>query len=117
MLLRNSIWHAAGAAVPALVSLATIPFLVGALGTTGFGWLTLITSIVGYFGTLDINLTAGAIKYLAEAHAANNKRRMSQVLWFALGFYTALGMFVCLVIVFFAHQIATGEFNLTPIWL
>jgi len=116
MLLHNSLWHAAGAAVPALVALATVPMLVGALGIAGYGWLTLVTSIIGYFGALDINLTSGAIKYLSEAHATGNKRRISQVFWFSSGFYGALGLVVCLAIGFFAEplaelfgQIAPGE--------
>lgn len=106
MLLRNSLWNAAGAAVPALVALATIPILIGALGISGYGWLTLVTSIVGYFGALDINLTSGAIKYLSEAHATGNKRRTSQVFWFSAGFYGALGMLVCLAIGLFAEPLA-----------
>lgn len=106
MLLRNSLWHAAGAAVPAVVALATIPMLVGALGTAGYGWLTLVTSIVGYFGALDINLTSGAIKYLSEAHATGNKRRISQVFWFSAGFYGGLGLVVCLAIGLFAGPLA-----------
>lgn len=105
MLLRNSLWHAAGAAVPALVALATIPVLVGTLGAAGYGWLTLVTSIVGYFGALDINLTSGAIKYLSEAHATGDKRRVSKVFWFSAGFYGALGILVCLAIGLFAGSL------------
>lgn len=102
MLLRNSLWHGAGAVVPALVALATIPILVGALGTAGFGWLTLVTSIIGYFGVLDINLTSGAIKFLSEAYATGERRRVSQVFWFSTGFYGLLGGLVCLAISLFA---------------
>lgn len=107
MLLRNSLWNAAGAAIPALVALATIPILIGALGIAGYGWLTLVTSIVGYFGALDINLTSGAIKYLSEAYATGNRRRISQVFWFSTGFYGALGTLVCLAIGLFAEPLAT----------
>jgi O-antigen/teichoic acid export membrane protein len=114
MLLRNSLWHAAGAAVPALVALATIPLLVGVLGTVGFGWLTLVTSIVGYFGALDINLTAGAIKYLSEAHATGDKRRVSQVFWLSASFYGALGVVVCLIIGLFAGPLADVFGQATP---
>jgi len=106
MLLRNSLWHAAGAAVPAVVALATVPMLVGTVGAAGYGWLTLVTSIVGYFGALDINLTSGAIKYLSEAHATGDKRRISQVFWFSASFYGALGIVVCLAIGIFAGSLA-----------
>lgn len=105
MLLRNSLWHAAGAGVPAVVALATIPMLVAALGASGYGWLTLVTSIVGYFGSLDINLTSGAIKYLSEAHATGDRRRFSQVFWFSAAFYSALGILVCLAIGIYAEEL------------
>ncbi len=114
MLLRNSLWNAAGAAVPALVALATIPLLVAALGIAGYGWLTLVTSIVGYFGALDINLTSGTIKYLSEAHANGNKRRISQVFWFSAGFYGLLGLVVCLAIGIFAGQLIDVFGKTTP---
>lgn len=106
MLLRNSFWHASGAAVPAVVALVTVPMLVGALGMAGYGWLTLVTSIVGYFGALDINLTSGAIKYLSEAHAIGDKQRISKVFWFSAGFYGALGVLVCVAIWIFAGPLA-----------
>lgn len=102
MILRNSLWHAAGAAIPALVALATIPLLIHSLGITNYGWLTLVTSIIGYFGALDINLTSGAIKYLSEAHATKSMRRVSQVFWFSATFYSSLGILVCLAITTFA---------------
>ncbi|HVL74569.1 MAG TPA: hypothetical protein VM406_01025, partial [Noviherbaspirillum sp.] len=69
MLLRNSLWNLSGSAIPMVVALATIPILIGALGVEGFGIVTLVGSIIGYFGVLDINLQAGSIKYLAEHHA------------------------------------------------
>ena len=47
MLLRNSLWHLSGNAVPALVALATVPFLIRGLGLEGFGIVTLISSVVG----------------------------------------------------------------------
>src|SRR5450830_3463 len=80
--------------------------LVGALGMAGYGWLTLVTSIVGYFGALDINLTSGAIKYLSEAHAIGDKQRISKVFWFSAGFYGALGVLVCVAIWIFAGPLA-----------
>ena len=71
MLLRNSLWNLAGSALPAIVALATVPLLIHGLGLEGFGIVTLIGSVIGYFGVLDINLSAGSIKYLAQFHAQN----------------------------------------------
>ncbi|MDO8299211.1 oligosaccharide flippase family protein, partial [Lacisediminimonas sp.] len=57
----------------------------------GFGIVTLIGSVIGYFGVLDVNLSAGAIKYLAESHAAGERRRFAETFWFGAMFYGALG--------------------------
>lgn len=92
MLLRNSLWNLSGSAVPMVVALATVPLLIGALGVEGFGIVTLVGSVTGYFGVLDINLSAGSIKYLAEHHAAKDRERFSETFWFGCMFYGLLGL-------------------------
>ncbi|MEO0318948.1 MAG: hypothetical protein RL404_2625 [Pseudomonadota bacterium] len=105
MLLRNSAWNFAGLALPALVALGTVPWLIHGLGLEGFGIVTLITSIVGYFGILDINLSSGAIKYLAEHQATGDQRRFAQTFWFGLLFHAALGLVGGLLLAGFAGVI------------
>lgn len=105
MLLRNSLWNLSGSAVPALVALATVPFLIGGLGLEGFGIVTLISSVVGYFGVLDINLSAGSIRYLAHYHAQNDRQRFSETFWFGFIFYTALGLTGCVLLFAFAPSL------------
>ncbi len=102
MLLRNSLWHLSGNAVPALVALATVPFLIRGLGLEGFGIVTLISSVVGYFGVLDINLSAGSIRYLSHYHAQNDRGRFAETFWFGFIFYTALGLTGCILLFAFA---------------
>ena len=92
MLLRNSLWHLSGSAIPALVALATVPLLIQGLGLEGFGIVTLITSVVGYFGILDVNLSAGSIKYLSQYHAQQDAQRFAETFWFGALFYGVLGL-------------------------
>lgn len=92
MLLRNSLWNLTGSALPALVALATVPLLVRGLGIEGFGIVTLITSVIGYFGIFDVNLSAGSIKYLSEYHARQDTRRFAETFWFGIAFYALLGL-------------------------
>ena len=92
MLLRNSLWHLSGIAIPALVALTTVPFLISGLGLEGFGIITLITSVVGYFGILDLNLSAGTIKYLAQYHAQKDQARFAETFWFGALFYGVIGV-------------------------
>lgn len=92
MLLRNSLWNLSGSALPSIAALATIPLLIAALGLEGFGIVTLIGSVIGYFAVLDINLTAGSIKYLAEHNATGERKRFAETFWFGVMFYGFLGM-------------------------
>ena len=115
MLLRNSAWNFAGLALPALVALGTVPWLIHGLGLEGFGIVTLITSIVGYFGILDINLSAGAIKYLAEHQATGDQRRFAQTFWFGLLFHAALGLAGGLLLAGFAGIILDRFFTVSPV--
>jgi O-antigen/teichoic acid export membrane protein len=92
MLLRNSLWNLTGSALPMVVALATVPLLIGALGVEGYGIVTLVGSVIGYFAVLDINLTSGSIKYLAEHHAAHDHRRFRETFWFGMFFYGFLGL-------------------------
>jgi O-antigen/teichoic acid export membrane protein len=92
MLLRNSLWNLSGSALPMVVALATVPLLIRALGIEGYGIVTLVGSVIGYFAVLDINLTAGSIKYLAEHHAARDRRRFAETFWFGIFFYGLLGL-------------------------
>jgi O-antigen/teichoic acid export membrane protein len=92
MLLRNSLWNLTGSALPMVVALATVPLLIHALGVEGYGIVTLVGSVIGYFAVLDINLTAGSIKYLAQHHAENDRRRFAETFWFGMFFYGSLGL-------------------------
>lgn len=115
MLLRNSLWNLAGSALPALVALATVPMMIRGLGLEGFGLVTLITSIVGYFGILDINLSAGSIKYLAEHHARQDTRRFAETFWFGLSFYGLLGLGGGLLLFVFAAPLLAHFFSVSPL--
>lgn len=91
-LLRNAGFNFLGAAVPAVLAIATIPYIVAQLGAANYGLLALVTSIVGYFALLDINVTAGATKYVAQYNAAADTRRLNETLCFGLIIYTGIGL-------------------------
>jgi O-antigen/teichoic acid export membrane protein len=109
MMLRNSLWNVGGAALPMLVALATVPLLIHSLGVEGYGIVTLVGSVIGYFSVLDVNLTAGAIKYLAESHAADDRPRFAETFWFGIMFYGLLGLIGALT-VFFAADLLVDHF-------
>lgn len=91
-LARNALYNFAGALLPALLNVLTIPYIVHALGPDDFGLLTLVSAIVGYFALVDINVTAGSTKYVSEHRAAGNRAALQETLSFGAAFYVALGL-------------------------
>lgn len=91
-LLRNAGFNLLGAAVPALLAIVTIPYIVSVLGATDYGLLALITSIVGYFALLDINVTASSTKYVAQYRASGDSPRLNETICFGLIIYAGIGL-------------------------
>lgn len=91
-LVRNAWSNLLGAAVPALVMLGTVPLVVRGLGEAGYGVYALVTAIVGYFSVIDINLTAGSIKYIAQHRANGDGDLVAETLSFGLAAYAGIGL-------------------------
>lgn len=90
-LVRSSIANLLGAVLPALVTLATIPFIVSRLGEVNYGVLTMVTAIVGYFALIDINVTSASVKYVAQYRAMSQLSELYQVVTFGALVYLAIG--------------------------
>lgn len=112
--LRNAGSNFLAGALPALLSLATVPFIVKGLGVEGYGLFTLITAIVGYFALIDINVTAGSVKHLAHYHSLGRVGDASEVIVFGGLTYLGIGAIGCIAIYFFAATLASSVFNVPP---
>lgn len=95
-LVRNAWANLLGAVIPALAALGTVPLVVRGLGDASYGVYSLVTAIVGYFAVIDINVTAGSVKFLAEFNAARdapgNRERIDETVCFGLTVYALLGL-------------------------
>ncbi|WP_439537996.1 flippase [Methyloversatilis sp.] len=110
-ILHNAVFNLAGGVLPALVALATIPFIVRGLGDSGYGVFTLVTSIVGYFALLDINVTAGSVKYVSEFHSTGNTKKLNGTISFGLIVYSVIGVVGAVVLYFSAGYLAREVFS------
>jgi O-antigen/teichoic acid export membrane protein len=110
-LLRNALSNLLGAVIPALVALGTVPLVVRGLGDANYGLYSLVTAIVGYFAIIDINVTAGSVKYIAEFNANKDHGRINETVFFGLSVYAVLGLIGGLGLFFGAHFFVTSVFS------
>lgn len=110
---RNSAFNLAGGVVPALAALAVVPAIVRGLGSEGYGLLVLVTSILGYFALLDINITAGSTKYVAEHHARGEQELVNQTIGFGLVIYLGIGLVGAAALFLLADWLPAHAFNIT----
>jgi O-antigen/teichoic acid export membrane protein len=113
-LLRNAFSNLLGAVIPALVALGTVPLVVRSLGDASYGVYSLVTAIVGYFAVIDINVTAGSVKFIAQFNADRSKpraqERIDETVFFGLSVYALLGIIGGLGLFFGAHALVTRVF-------
>ena len=110
-LASNAFSNLLGAVVPALVALGTVPLVVKGLGDASYGVYSLVTAIVGYFAVIDINVTAGSVKYIAEFNARRDREKINQTVFFGILVYAALGGAGGLGLYLGAHYFVTGVFS------
>jgi len=110
-LIRNAFSNLLGAVIPALVALATVPMVVRGLGDASYGVYSLVTAIVGYFAVIDINVTAGSVKYIAEFNAHQDRDRINETVFFGLSVYSLLGLIGGLALFAGAHFFVTRVFT------
>lgn len=110
-LVRNAFSNLLGAVIPALVALGTVPLVVRGLGEANYGVYSLVTAIVGYFAVIDINVTAGSVKYIAEFNAHRDNERINETVFFGLSVYSLLGLLGGLALFLGAHFFVTRVFT------
>jgi O-antigen/teichoic acid export membrane protein len=113
-LLRNAFSNLLGAVIPALVALGTVPLVVKGLGDASYGVYSLVTAIVGYFAVIDINVTAGSVKYIAEFNAHKDQERIDETVFFGLTVYSVLGLLGGIGLYIGAHFFVTRVFSVPP---
>lgn len=67
MIARNALWNLAGLGLPLIVAVACIPPLIHSLGTPRFGLLTLLWTVISYFGLFDVGLGRALTQRLSAA--------------------------------------------------
>lgn len=88
---KSSLLSFAGNLVPAIAALFTVPVIVSRLGAETYGVYALITSIIGYFALIDINVTAGSVKFVSEYEARGERENLARVVTLGALIYLSIG--------------------------
>lgn len=115
-LLRNAFSGITGTALNLVIGFLLMPFIVRSLGIAAFGVLTLVNSIVGYAGLLDVGLGPTVVRAAAQRLAARTPEDMAELnRTLATAFYLYLGIGLIAATIIGISGVAGGAaFKLTP---
>lgn len=112
-ILRNAASNWVGFAVSAGVTLLLTPFVLHQLGQARYGIWVLSLSIIGYYGLLDLGLSAGVNQYLMRFLAARDYEKASECMSTAVALLSTLGI-VCAALSVGAAFIAPHIWTFPP---
>ena len=88
---RNTLINLAGAALPAVLSLAVVPAFLAAVGPVRYGVLAIVWTLLGYFSILDLGFGQATSNRVATLKDAP-KEQVRRVFWTALTLNAAIGL-------------------------
>jgi len=114
LLARNTLLNLIGQAVPLLVAVVTVPFVVRGLGTERFGLLSLAWVVLGYFTIFDLGLGRATTKYVAEALGKGEEGQVPSILWTAVTTQMLLGLLGALFLFGITDFLVERILNIPP---
>jgi O-antigen/teichoic acid export membrane protein len=92
VLARNTMLNVAGQAIPLLVGVATMPYVIRHLGPPRFGLLSLAWMVVGYFALFDLGIGPATTKFVAELLGKGDIEKLPALVWTALATQSSFGL-------------------------
>ena len=114
MLARNTLLNLIGQAVPLLVAVVAIPFVVRGLGTERFGLLSLAWVVLGYFTIFDLGLGRATTKYVAEALGKGEEDQVPHIIWTAVTVQAIMGFVGAIVLLGITDLLVGRVLNIPP---
>jgi O-antigen/teichoic acid export membrane protein len=88
---RNVVASVGTAALWIGSALITVPLVLDAVGTEGFGVWTIALAVILFVGVAEAGLGAGIMRFVAVAHGAGARDQVARVAWTSLALYVAAG--------------------------
>jgi O-antigen/teichoic acid export membrane protein len=103
IILRNVLSNWAGLFLSVLVGFFLAPFVVHRLGNTGYGIWTLVVSLTGYFGLLDLGIRSSVGRYVARYLARQEEEKVNRTVSTAFAILGLGGVVVLLAAPMVVH--------------
>ncbi len=91
-LLRGSALKVTNQVAQALVAFFLTPFVIRSLGDQRYGLWTLLCGFIGYYGLLDMGLSASVVRHLSGSLGARNRQACDEYFVSALALYSGIGL-------------------------
>lgn len=105
---RNVLSNWIGIVVASVIGFFLSPFVVERLGDSGYGVWTLVASLTGYLGLLDLGVRGAVTRYVARLHAQSNHEEASGVVSSALAIFGVAGVSVIILALSFSKLIVSA---------
>ncbi|ACR31268.1 oligosaccharide flippase family protein [Burkholderia glumae] len=109
-ILKNVAVNFVGLILPTFVSLVTVPAYIHTLGVDRYGVVSLVWTLIGYFGILDLGMSMAAQNQISKALASGDPQQCERVFWSACWLNLATGIAGGLLI-YFGAFIYTSYFT------
>ena len=110
---RHTAYNLAGAAVPIVIGLVTVPAYLHVIGGDRYGVLSIAWLILGYFGLFDLGLGRATAQRMAALQGDSPVER-ANIFWMAVSLNLAMGLVGMALLwpagwYFFAHSLKTSD--------
>ncbi len=94
----NAGWNLIANALPLVVAVAAVPFLIERMGTERFGLLSLVWVLIGYFSLFDLGLGRALTKWVAEYLGGAREDELSPLCSTGIVLVALIGLIGALVV-------------------
>ncbi len=114
VLLRNTLINLLGMILPVLVGIIAIPFALKGLSNEGFGILSIVWVIVGYFSILDFGISRGTTKLVAECLGEKRQADLNSIFWTASFLNLIFGIAGTIIFFLITPYLVENVLNVSP---